>query len=285
MSIFVLTRDREIKKLPITGQVQTDIVQHFRGLVKAYATNHPDPILFNGRYNPDDEESLEIPDFKEGPATINKITNPTGIDDFIVNNNSLFQIRALLVGVEDQNGDPLIAIQKFDKRKIITPSGISLFFSGRDFKRIEGNGLSIDTSLTAILFEQKRLWFRNFFVLKQIFDMSSYYNEATDHEIREFGKLPSIDIPDINNFVKDAKPWVRSKLYTIKASKILQNNTPAILKKVADKMGISFPIKSGKIELPADNKELKKILQFLDEDIYQSPFSSDIWIANSKKKG
>jgi hypothetical protein len=281
----VLTKDRAIKKLPITAGVQTEIMRYFRTLMDTFWTNHPDAIVFDGRYKPDDDEILEIPDFKEGEALIKAFNGQTEVDDFIVNNSSLFQIRAFFVGLIDKDKNIYIGIQKFDKRKIITASGFSLFYSGDTFQRIEGSGLSIDSNLTAILFESKRLRFKNFFVLKQIFDMTEYYKEATDHEIRDFGRLPSIDIPHIEGFIRDAKPWIKRKINMIVESNILQLNTPAALKKIADKISVPFHIKDGKISVPSDKIELKKLLQFLDEDIYQSAFSDKIWIANSKKKG
>ena len=74
----------------------------------------------------------------------------------------------------------------------------------------------------------------------------------------------------------------------INKSKILVNHTVTEIKNAA--LTLNFPIKttgsgsSEKIEMPTNKKEIKELLNFLDEDYFNSEITKQRFRSNSKRK-
>jgi len=81
-----------------------------------------------------------------------------------------------------------------------------------------------------------------------------------------------------------ADTWIRRKIAAINDSDVLQNNTVAKIKKLAQRCRFEINIENGKIEIPVDKKKLKEILGFLDNEVYKGAFSEETYITNSKRK-
>ncbi|MFN2812460.1 DUF4868 domain-containing protein, partial [Escherichia coli] len=77
-------------------------------------------------------------------------------------------------GYAQPNGVVKILLQNFDRRKVISTNGLSIFHSTNVYKKIEGIGLTVDHKLSAIL-EGGKLKFFSFHAARQIFDLSEYY--------------------------------------------------------------------------------------------------------------
>src|SRR4051812_33226400 len=88
-------------------------------------------------------------------------------------------IKALFVSYKKQDGSRIILLQNFDRRKIISTRGISIFHSGNVYKKVDGIGVTIDTKLSAVIMGTT-LKFFSFHVVRQIFDLTQYYIETTD---------------------------------------------------------------------------------------------------------
>ncbi|SET67629.1 protein of unknown function [Nitrosospira multiformis] len=177
-------------------------------------------------------------------------------------------------------------IQYFDKRKIISTNGFSLFHSSTTYKRVEGIGLTIDNKISATL-KGKSLRFLSFHVLRQIFDLSGYYREATDSDISDFASLAAIKVDDLAQLISISDNWIRRKFSLIQQSQILETVPINEIKAVATEFNIALNtiVEDGVelISLPTNKAELKNILRFLDEDYYKSPLSKTYYMTNSKR--
>lgn len=195
-------------------------------------------------------------------------------------------IKALFSGYVDGANNVVSLIQCFDKRKIISTNGLSIFHSADVFKKIEGIGLTLDTKLAATLIGN-RLKFFSFHVMRQVFDMSEYYREATDADINEFAQLECISVDNQQLLVSMADTAVRRKVSLIQQSQILERVEIADIRTVAMEFNIPLAtvVSEGveKIRLPNNKADLKKILRFLDEDYYKSPLSNTQFLSNSKR--
>jgi len=284
LNLFALTSNpsARIRKLSITSDIQGEVETFFTQIESDFLGSSENTIPFDGKYKPEDGEILEIPDFTDIDGLADAVRNPTTVDDFIPDNGLLYQIKAIFSGRVEQSGQVTVLIQKFDKRKILSTSGISLFFSENVYKKVEGKGITIDPKLTAVL-SGTSLKFKTFFMLRQIFDMSNYYKEATDQDIRDFGQEPHVSVANIDQLVALADPWIKRKIGLIQQSGVLDSLPLNVIKAIADEYQVPLTIESGKIVFPLDKKELKNILRFLDEDYYKSPLTQTHWIANSKR--
>lgn len=285
-TLFAYTRDpaQRIIRFAVDREVQEELTEFLDPQVK-YFERERDEIVFDGKYKPDEDEMLVIEDFDDIDNLASAIEFPLNIPIADPETLQFDQIRSLFFG-STQNGITTVYLQNFDRRKLISDTGFSIFHAKNVYKRIEGTGITLDTKITAKL-EGNRLTFLSFFLTRQIFDMTTYYQEATDADISEFAKLPQVFSDNEKALIDVSDTWVRKKLWLIKQSGILEKVTPADLKIIAAEFGIPVVYKNidgiERLQLPTDKKMLKTLLRFLDEDYYKSPISKTNFVTNSKR--
>jgi hypothetical protein len=288
LNLFALTDDPAIRivRFSLSQEVQSELTSFLQNQELYFSNTIQDEIAFDGKYKPNSGEALVIANFDDIDGLSVAITNPLSVAEVIPSPDVFNSIKALFTGYEDQNGSLTILIQHFDKRKIISTTGLSIFHSANVYKKIEGIGLTIDSKLTAIL-KEGSLKFFSFHLLRQIFDMSEYYKEATDSDISDFVSLQHISVDSLQNLISISDTWVRRKFSLIQQSQILENVPLNDIKAVAAEFNIPLNTTTingiEKIMLPENKPDLKTLLRFLDEDYYKSPLSKTQYITNSKR--
>ena len=287
-NLFALTDDPVNRRLKfsLSAEVQQDLTAYLQQQESTFNKNCQDIIPFDGKYKPDLGEVLEINEFDDIDSITDAITNPLSIPEVSPTPESFSHIKALFSGYVDSTGKTVVLIQHFDKKRVISPNGLSIFHAANVYKKIEGVGLTIDNKLTATL-SGNSLKFNSFHIIRQVFDLSGYYMEATDVDIHQFAALPTISVENAETLVNASDSWVRRKLWLISQSQILQLIPIAEIKAVAAEFNIHLETTmiegNEKIKLPETKKELKTILRFLDEDYYKSPLLQNYYITNSKR--
>jgi hypothetical protein len=180
----------------------------------------------------------------------------------------------------------VVLAQIFDRRKVLSTRGLSIFHSNNVYKKVDGIGVTIDAKLSAIIVGSN-LKFSSFHIARQIFDLSQYYTEATDADINDFAALPTVQVPDVAQLIDVSDIWIRRKLALVKQSGILETVPVNVIKAAAAEFNISIVTAKESdndvIVLPRSKADLKKLLRFLDEDYYKSPLSSKNYVTNSKR--
>ncbi len=119
-------------------------------------------------------------------------------------------------------------------------------------------------------------------------DLTQYYKEATDEDLKEFAKNEIINVDDVTNLVKMSDSWVRRKISLVMQSGILEEMNIEETKGTALLFGIELNTVNvdGRptLVLPETKVELKKLLRFLDEDYFQSVLRSKPHLSNSKRQ-
>lgn len=243
-------------------------------------------IAFDGKYKPDDGESLFIADYDDLDNLHGAVTNPLSVPEISPSTGEFESIKALFLGRSD-GAKKIALIQNFDKRKIISNKGLSLFHSANVYRKVEGLGLTLDTRLSVVL-EDTKLSFFSFFAARQIFDLSQYYKEATDDDLNEFAGGKFVHVGDVANFVTLSDTWIRRKVALVMQSAILERIDLEETKKAAQVFGIELNTTTvdgvAVLVLPENKPDLKKVLRFLDEDYFQSVLSSTLHLSNSKRQ-
>ncbi|MDF3124666.1 Kiwa anti-phage protein KwaB-like domain-containing protein [Rheinheimera sp. 1928-s] len=286
LNLFALTNNpaKRIVKFDVSQPVQVD----FTAYIKAQEVKFDDgveEIEFDGKYKPDDGEVLYIDNYDEIEGLEVAILNPLSVESVDPTEEFFLEIKALFTGYSNQ-GAVKILLQNFDRRKIISTNGLSIFHSSNVYKKIEGIGLTVDTKLTATL-ESGKLKFYSFHSARNIFDLTEYYKVATDDDLREFLQADVIQSVDAQLFLDHSDTWIRRKVSLIQQSGILQNVPLNEIKAIAADFNIPLSTvdENGTevISIPASKSDLKKLLRFLDEDYYKSPLSKTNFISNSKR--
>ncbi|MES2353125.1 MAG: Kiwa anti-phage protein KwaB-like domain-containing protein [Pseudomonadota bacterium] len=287
-NLFALTDDPATRRLrfSLSNEVQRDLTELLQQQESSFNSNGHDEIPFDGKYKPDFGEVLTIGEFDDIDELADAVAHPLSVPEVAPIPEAFNTIKALFSGYVGQDGLPVVLLQHFDKKRVISTNGLSIFHSSNVYKKIEGIGLTIDSKLTAII-RAGVLKFQSFHLLRQIFDVSAYYKEATDGDIQQFASLPCVHVTNATNLVAVSDTWVRRKLWLISQSQILQKVPVCDIKAVAAEFSIQLQttISEGteKILIPETKKDLKTILRFLDEDYYKSPLLQNCYLTNSKR--
>lgn len=287
LSLFALTNDpaRRIVKFELSRPVQIELTDYIKSQEETF-DEVVDEIEFDGKYKPDVGEILYINNYDDIDGLAQAIEAPLGVEPVDPSEDFFLIIKALFTGYQKPNGSVKILLQNFDRRKIISTNGLSIFHANNVYKKIEGIGLTVDHKLTATL-EDGKLKFYSFHSTRQMFDLSEYYKEATDADVVEFLQIDVMQSVDSDEFIALADSWVRRKISLVQQSGILQNVPLHEIKAVATEFGIPFTTvdENGTevICVPDNKSDLKKLLRFLDEDYYKSPLSKTHFVTNSKR--
>ncbi|MGY4234992.1 hypothetical protein ACVIIW_003939 [Bradyrhizobium sp. USDA 4449] len=285
MNLLALLSDRRIVRIPLTAEVQLEMDATFDAQEQRFKRSCEEQIAFDGKYKPEEGECLFIDDYDDIDGLHRAIANPLGIPQIAPASDEFEGIKALFMG-KTVDGRRIALVQNFDKRKIISNRGLSIFHSADVFRKVEGVGLTIGMSLSAIL-EDNRLYFFSFFSARQIFDLSQYFREATDEDLNEFARSDMLKISNPDALVAASDNWVRRKVALIMQSGILERIDFEATKASALVFGINIEteVTGDKVALvlPTTKPELKKLLRFLDEDYFQSVLSSTPHLSNSKR--
>ncbi|WP_415720601.1 Kiwa anti-phage protein KwaB-like domain-containing protein [Photobacterium ganghwense] len=287
LNLFALTSNpsKRIVKFELSSDVQNDLTTYIKAQ-EATFDQHEEEIEFDGKYKPDEGEVLFIDGYDDIDDLSSAVENPLSAEVVDPTEDFFSEIKALFTGYTTDGGDVKILLQNFDRRRIISTNGLSIFHSSNVYKKIEGIGLTIDHKLTATL-ENGKLKFFSFHNTRQMFDLSEYYKVATDDDVTEFASLDIIKSENIDKLIEMSDSWVRRKISLIQQSGILQNVPINEMKAVAIEFNIPFVTEiygtEEVIKLPDNKSDLKKLLRFLDEDYYKSPLSNTAFVTNSKR--
>lgn len=287
-TLFALLKDHDprIMKFALDQNVQQELTDYLN-LQEIEFRRGKAEIEFDGRYKPDVDELLFISQFDDVYGVRRAVQNPTGIPIINPTPEVFGKITALFVG-RARAGVTSVLLQNFDKRKVMSTDGFSLFHSRNVFKKIDGIGLTVDWKLSAILDNQK-LSFLSFHNTRQIFDLTEHYREATNEDIQTFSKIPGVHVADINQLISLSDGWIRRKFAMVQQSGVLEKVTSAQMVIAAREFRIPLNYQANGagepvLHLPLNKKELKDLLRFLDEDFYKSSLLNTHYVTNSKRE-
>jgi hypothetical protein len=291
MNLFALTRNsaRRVLRVPLSRDVQDEVAATFAAQEAAFRGSTQEEITFDGKYKPEVGECLVISDYDDIDNVYNAIANPLGVPEIEPAPVEFEEIKALFYG-RIEGGRKIILFQNFDRRKIISNrAGIVLTFMHAEnvYRKVDEVGLSLDVRLSAIL-EDKKLSFFSFSAARQIFDLTQYYKEATDEDLRNFSSIDVVQVRDVTAFITISDTWIRRKVALVMQSAILDKINLEQAKVEANAFGIELKTteNNGKhvLVLPENKAELKKVLRFLDEDYFKSALLSTPHLSNSKRQ-
>lgn len=280
----------KIFRIELDSTASSTINQIFNDQKLYFEAHHSTVISFYAGYTPSYGECFKLSNFKESDTLIDAVTRNTAIPVWDPKVVDAKHIKALFVGIESPKNNNIIAIQTFNKKQILDTSKsfvMKILSSANTFSKADNVGFNLDDKLVAII-NGKDIHFKSFFKLRSIFDMSAYFEEATDKEVNDFAMHSAFEIPPGFKMDIIADTVIRTKVTLINKSGTLNTQNISTLKQAAKK--INFPLKTSnstgveKIVMPQEKKEIKALLDFLDEDIFTSEITQTVYKSNSKRK-
>lgn len=273
-----------ILRVNTDNKTDQKLLQTFQDQGNYFDTHHNTKVDFYAGYKPSYGECFELINFINSAPLIDAVTRNTAIPQWDPKTIGLEHIKALFMGIDPANPNK-IAIQTFNKSQILDVSK-SLFLSKNTFTMASTEGFNVDDKVTAII-ENNTIRFKSFHKLRSMFDMDVYFTEATDQDLDDFSKHSKFSLPQGFDLKIVADTVIRNKITLINSSGILNTESLPKLKAAATKINFQLDtIGHGvneKIIMPQGKREIKKLLEFLDEDIFTSELSQKIYKTNSKR--
>ena len=285
MGLFAITNNpaARVVRIPLTNDLDQEIDVVFQEQFAAFMNGIEQTIPFDGRYSPDPGELLAIENYQDVDGMLDAVANPLGVDQYDPQTHALSTIKALFSGMPMDGNGYRVLIQCFESRRLIATKGMALFFSGNTFQKMTDSGLTLDTKLLAVL-EGATLKFQSFHCLRRALDVSEHFNEATNEEMQAFAAHAKLQVDNVQSFLAAANTVIRRKISLITQSGVLDNFTTEQIVGTAQAFNVQVQTtQDGKIVLPTNPTQLRRLLRFLDEDYYESPLSQTRFLSNSKR--
>lgn len=287
--LFALMDDTQqpVRRVPLTAELKQELATMFAEQQTAFLGDKTE-ITFTGSYNVDPGEIFIIADYPLPDHIRDAIANPLTCQMLDLNAET-HKIKALFSGVWNEQSKQ-INFQVFDSGKLLK-SGFTLIGSGDTYKKLESPGLILQDKITAH-FDNGMLYFSSYHNTKRFLDLADYYQEATDADLETFASSELFVMEDESSFKTNADSIIRKKIALLQKNHVLQGLFVSDIQTVANNFNQEMPEEhhinieldqDGKIVIPAEKKQLKELVRFLDEDYVTAPLTKRKCLTNSKK--
>jgi hypothetical protein len=290
LQLTALVRDDEgdsVLRVPITAQLQAGL-QNSWGTQFSNISNNIREIDFTPGYEVSEDEKFRISNFtlpsalscgREATARLNSID---GTEE------SLKKIKALVVYAQDVQNVELILFQRFTKSHIVTP-GSFLFIQNGTFETVNKPCLTLGNNIEAVYYPgSSKLIFSNFRFTNMFLPLMDLYREASESEIRQILNHRRLKAENADALAISPSQWLRTRFAMLRDSGILDRFEPRAVQQLAGGLGIIIRVETDggdeKIVFPDNKAESRRLLQFLNEEIYKGAITDTIYETNSKRE-
>lgn len=270
-------------KIPLQQSLQATLAEDWHEQYKDFVDDKKN-IEFNAGYIPEDHErfcvrNVELPEWIAGESsqTIDSLESISK-DDALLDS-----IRGIAAFARNDDGRELVLFQSFGRSRVIRP-GRFLFIENDDYKAVSRPGLSLDRKLAAVyLHSENTLLFHNFRTVNAFLPLAGYYAEATETQVREILTHERLAPEDVDAFAKDATQWFRKRFALLRDSRILDEYSAEQILERAKGYDVEVVLYGDKIVFPSRRAAAKKLLQFLNEEIFRGAITENLYETNSKR--
>ncbi|MDA0426046.1 Kiwa anti-phage protein KwaB-like domain-containing protein [Stutzerimonas frequens] len=290
LHLVALLKERNqlgLRRIPLVGELQAALTEQWQDQLDDFLLEAQE-IDFDPGYTPEIHERFSLQNF-ELPDVVAAESSGTVhlLDPINMQGAEPSLIKAILGFARQDDGSEILLIQSFSKSHIISP-GQFLFFTRNNFESSETPALSLSDQLTAVYYpEQQNLLFRSYRAANAIFNLADFYKEATEEDIKAVLAHEKLAPVDADALAKGASQWFCKRFALLKDSEILDQYTvPQIVQhSVGYDLDIQIDNSTGqdRIVFPADKAPAKKLLQFLNEELFRGAITERLFETNSKR--
>lgn len=270
-------------RIPMSQPLQRDLAASWAGQLEAF-TGDVQEVAFNAGYNPEEHECFVIPDY-EPPAWLAGMTSiqAASLDAIASDADVLSGVRGIAGFARDAHGGELVLFQNFSRSHVIAPGRFLLLKKGT-YETTEHPGLRLEDKLSAVFNSQEeKLLFRNFRSVNTFLPLAEFFEEASEQQIREVLCHERLAAISVDALAVDANQWFRKRFAMLSASGVLDAYTPKQIQSRATGYGFTIAIRQGKIVFPDEKVAAKKLLQFLNEELFRGAITEALYETNSKR--
>ena len=242
-------------------------------------------IDFDIGYRPDGQECFVLPDYELPPWLADEDSETVPDLDAVNDHEQEFgSIAGIVAFAQDARAAELVLFQNFTRSRVIRP-GQFLFLRQDTYESAERPGLTLDHGLTAVYHPtDSKLLFRNFRTTNTFLPLSEFYKEASEEEIREVLAHDRILPENTDAIALDSNEWFRKRFAMLRDSRLLDNFTAEEIRARSNGYPVVVQIEGDRVVFPAERAEARRLLQFLNEELFRGPLTREVYETNSKKR-
>lgn len=285
--LAAITRTRtqtQLFQIPLHQALQKDLAKRWQAQFEAFVEDTED-IEFNAGYRPEDHERFYLEAYT-APDWLSEETSRTvtSLDAITHHEHLVESIKGIVALARDDDGEELMLFQNFSRSHVIRP-GRFLFLAGETYESAERPGLTLEDHLSAVYWPTKnKLLFRSFRTTNTFLPLDEFYQEASEKEIRDVLTHKRLAPEDLDTSVASANQWFRKRIAMLRDSGILDEYTPQQIKSHTKGLEVDVRVEKGKLVFPADKAAAKRLLQFLNEEIFRGAITETLYETNSRRE-
>ena len=274
----------DLLQIPLSQELQDKLEQDWSSQYNKFVAS-VDEIDFDPGYKLDDNERFRVAEYKL-PEWLAEESIFTISDRESLSNNEagINLIKGIVAFAQTNHGEELLLFQNFRPSQVIRP-GWSILLEGNIYKSIDHAGLTLARKLSAIYQpKEQKLLFDSFRNVNTFLPLEDFYREASEQDIREILDHNRLTPENPDEIARDADQWTRKRFSMLRDSGVLDElSTDEILTR-SKGYDISIQIEEDRIVFPSDKQSAKRLLQFLNEELFRGAITDTLYETNSKKK-
>jgi hypothetical protein len=275
---------KQLQRIPMLQNLQQKLAETWGAQLEAFL-DQAQEIPFNAGYQPEDHELFALTEFEppqwlsaESSATIGDL-DPIDHAEAIITS-----IKAIAGFARDETGVELVLIQNFSRSHVIRPGTFLLLRNGT-YETTERPGLTLDTKLSAVYMPtEQKLLFRSFRTTNTFLPLGDFYQEASEQQIREVLAHEKLAPINVDALADKPNQWFKKRFAMLRDSGLLDKYSTKQIQARSKGYDIEIKLQSGKIVFPEDHLSAKKLLQFLNEELFKGAITETIYETNSKRE-
>jgi hypothetical protein len=274
----------QLLQVPLHQALQDTLAASWYAQYEAFVDG-ADEIDFNPGYAPEEDERFSLKDYAPPDWLQNESSQTVQALESIGAHEDLMEsVKAIVAFAQNDLGEELVLFQNFSRTHVIQP-GRFLFLQNNTYESAQRPGLRLDGKLSAVYLASKnKLLFHNFRTTNTFLPLSDFYEDASEEEIMELLTHNILAPVDAAALAKDANQWFSKRFAMLKESKILDKYTAKEIKAQSRGYEVDIQIKGNKIVFPSEKGAAKRLLQFLNEELFRGPITETLYETNSKKE-
>lgn len=281
---FALLRsnDIQIRRIPVEQNVERDVKLLFTSHYDEYFSEDMNLESFEAGYTPQEDTTSYVT--MPLSEVFNDIPDNTTVYNELDRDNEITDIKVIFIYDETSQ---LYYFQNFDKRNLLSRRAVAFWSNNNTFTTLQASNSFIIDNVVHAIHKEGRLYFKNFVQAGKVFDLTSFFSEASEQDMDEVFGEPLFN-SDIQWLKDNSDSVMRKQITALKKSGILDKVKPETkkFKDAAKRVGIPEGVyNTGQIVLPQDKKQCKQVLAFLNQDIFPGLLTpKQLFRTNSKKK-
>ena len=288
--LAVIIRKRpqmDLLQIPLSDELQHALSENWYSQYDTFVKDIQE-IPFESGYKPEDHERFCEPDYKLPKWLVKESSLTVPSLSKMVDNSvrEMKRIKGTVAFARNEWDEELMLFQNFKSYQIITPDRTAVL-SGDTYTDIKENGLVFGDKLSAVYQPtQQKLLFDNFYNVNIFLPLSEYFRPASENDIQRILSHEKLDPEDSEVLATDPNQWFRTRFAMLERSRVLDQYAARDIqaRSMGHDISIQLSADEKKIVFPADKSAAKRLLQFLNEEIFRGPITDELFETNSKKK-